>query len=129
MTNPSFEQLPNSTPAEPIPIEIDDRSSSPISPQHSPNTQNAPPLANATSISVPHKKSSKSKTKEKHKKRDKTHRRPKSPVPAPIVFTGTEEYYVDKKSERGFLSVLTLHRPACPKYIMLINAYLFKLYI
>lgn len=38
---------------------------------------------------------------------------PKAPV---IEFTGTEDYYVDKKPERGFVSVTTLNRPACPKY-------------
>lgn len=36
----------------------------------------------------------------------------------PIVlnFDGSEQFYVDKKSERGYLRVPTLHRPACPQY-------------
>lgn len=63
--------------------------------------------------STRHRKSKKDKH---HKKKKRKHNR-ESPVPQPIVFTGTEEYYVDKKCERGYISVQTLHRPACPKYV------------
>lgn len=31
-------------------------------------------------------------------------------------FTGNEDYYVDKVPVRGYITVQTLHRPACPKY-------------
>lgn len=33
-----------------------------------------------------------------------------------LNFDGSEQFYVDKKSERGYLRVPTLHRPACPQY-------------
>lgn len=39
------------------------------------------------------------------------------PFPALVLnFDGSEQFYVDKKSERGYLRVEALHRPACPSY-------------
>lgn len=100
LNNPSFEQLPD---AILVPIDVDSTPSpQPTSPAGSP----------------PHEEDSPRRPREsksgKHKKKKRKHHR-ESPVPEPIAFTGNEEYYVDKKSERGFLSVQTLHRPACPK--------------
>lgn len=70
--------------------------------------------------------SKKSKQKRKHKDENKFSLKKKkkqkqelkdSKQSAPIdVFTGNEEYYVDKLPVRGYLKIQTLHRPACPKY-------------
>ena len=62
------------------------------------------------SKSLKHKKEHKHKKKKKSLGKDKNEK-----ILEPIQFDGTEEYYVDKKSERGFLSVSTLHKPACPR--------------
>lgn len=68
--------------------------------------------------------SSERRHRRRHKKDNKKSKRSRrlerqiavTPAEPVLEFTGQEEYYVDKKSERGFLSVQTLHRPACPKY-------------
>lgn len=97
LKNPSFEPF-----TEPIEVDV------------IPSTSSEPTKLNLTSEEKQIHKKSKNKDKKKHK--HKKHNR--SVSPEPIVFTGNEEYYVDKKSERGFLSVKTLHRPACPRYEM-----------
>lgn len=104
LTNSSFEQIP-----VPPPIEIDD--------DVEPNTE---------SIEKPKTSSIREHKERKHKKSDReksSHKKKKrrhhdeTPPPEPIhQFTGNEDFYVDKKPERGYLRVETLHRPACPKY-------------
>lgn len=49
----------------------------------------------------------KSKEKRKKSKKDDRNR---------ILLTGDEDFYIDNKSEKIYLTVLTLARPACPKY-------------
>lgn len=63
------------------------------------------------SSSQSHKKKHKKEHKKKHKsKKDK----PKVAVEV-MEFDGTEEFYVDKTAERGYLRVQTLYKPACPR--------------
>lgn len=52
--------------------------------------------------------------KKKHKK-DRKSRKEKQKVVPVLEFDGTEDYYVDKTAERGYLRVQTLHKPACPR--------------
>jgi len=52
--------------------------------------------------------------KKKHKKDHKS-RKEKQKAVAVMEFDGTEDYYVDKTAERGYLRVQTLHKPACPR--------------
>lgn len=49
------------------------------------------------------------KPKEKRKKSKKGERNQ-------IILTGDEDFYIDNKSERIYHTVITLARPACPKY-------------
>lgn len=57
-----------------------------------------------------HKKDRKSEQKSVHKSK-----KDKQKVVAVMEFDGTEDYYVDKTAERGYLRVQTLHKPACPR--------------
>jgi NRDE-2, necessary for RNA interference len=59
-------------------------------------------------------------TKRKHKKEHKAKKAKKKKKseesPAQPVVSTNDHYYVDKNAVRGYLSVETLYRPACPKY-------------
>lgn len=57
----------------------------------------------------------KKKKKSKHHRHHQEHQS-RRVTDETFQFTGNEEYYVDKKREHGFMHVLTLNRPACPKY-------------
>lgn len=52
--------------------------------------------------------------KKKHKK-DRKSKKEKTKIVQVMEFDGNEDYYVDKKAERGYLRVQTLHKPACPR--------------
>lgn len=41
---------------------------------------------------------------------------PKKKAPKESSFTGSEDYYVDKKPIKSYLKVETLYKPACPEY-------------
>lgn len=57
-------------------------------------------------------------TKEKRRKKtDSKAEKALQPFPAVVLnFDGSERFYVDKKAEREYRRVDTLHRPACPVY-------------
>lgn len=55
------------------------------------------------------------KPKEKLEKREK-HKKSKKSDRNKIILTGDEEFYIDNKSEKIYHTVITLARPACPKY-------------
>lgn len=60
---------------------------------------------------------SKSSKHKRHKKEDTKSIVKLPPLPTSTLdFDGSEKFYVDKKSERGYIRVDTLHRPACPNY-------------
>lgn len=53
----------------------------------------------------------------RHKKKGREKNLSVEVPPLPVLdFDGSEKFYVDKKSESGYSRVVTLHRPACPKY-------------
>lgn len=64
-------------------------------------------------IDVVEDENSSKEPKSKKRKKEKKRSRKKSPI---IEFTGKEDYYVDKKSFKGYFKVDTIHRPARPKY-------------
>ncbi|KAG4079354.1 hypothetical protein HA402_008046 [Bradysia odoriphaga] len=103
LANPSFEKY------EP-----------PIKPIDEDSKQSGEDVQPSTSHSS--RSSHKKKRKKDHKehKSDRNERKSKKEEPEKVVevmeFDGTEEYYVDKKAERGYLRVQTLHKPACPRY-------------
>lgn len=132
LVNPSFENaahLQSSTADETVipqpqsPIEIVDSDQSHETKQRAhktkrpsnPDSDNASSASSTSRRHQRHKSSSSSKKKKRRRERDQT---PAAAEPPNIEFTGREEYYVDKKWERGYLSVQSLHRPACPKYRM-----------
>ncbi|XP_059622663.1 nuclear exosome regulator NRDE2 [Phlebotomus argentipes] len=57
------------------------------------------------SLEVPKRRSKKKKSKKKREEPNLT-----------LEFTGQENYYVDKKSEIGYLKIDKLYNPACPRY-------------
>lgn len=63
------------------------------------------------------RKSSKKRKRKDTKTTKVTVQFPPPPLPMPkLSFDGSEQFYVDKKCERGYNRVDTLHRPARPNY-------------
>lgn len=131
LSNPSFEDARlaqsssprtaatnSSTEAIEVIIDSDDQQQQPIPAQGTKRPKHKTTDANASDDSSTSKRRHRHKSSKKKKRRHE--RGDRSPSPAvtepTIEFTGREEYYVDKKWERGYLSVQALHRPACPKY-------------
>lgn len=105
LSNPSFEKF------EP-PIKPIDANSNQSDEDVQPSTSHS-----SRSSRSSHKKKRKKDHKE-HKsdgKERKSKKEKQEKVAEVMEFDGTEEYYVDKKAERGYLRVQTLHRPACPR--------------
>ncbi|KAJ6647678.1 Nuclear exosome regulator NRDE2 [Pseudolycoriella hygida] len=106
LTNPSYEKYETPSLSESSSKRINEES----------NEQNEDVEPSTSHSSRSHKK--------KHKK-DRNHRSPKENpknVDEVMEFDGTEDYYVDKSAERGYLRVETLHRPACPRYRVYYNS-------
>ncbi|XP_067637289.1 nuclear exosome regulator NRDE2 [Eurosta solidaginis] len=61
----------------------------------------------------PHKKKKHKTKKKKHKESNRTEVQLSLPT---VEFNGSEEYYVDKTKVQLYLTVRTLHKPACPRY-------------
>lgn len=93
LSNPSFEKF-----------EVTNESSKDVQPTTSHPTQSS------------HKK--KRKKNDKKDRLERTDNKPSKQEETAVEvmeFDGTEDYYVDKKAERGYLAVQTLYKPACPK--------------
>ncbi|XP_036341492.1 LOW QUALITY PROTEIN: nuclear exosome regulator NRDE2-like [Rhagoletis pomonella] len=59
----------------------------------------------------------KKKKHKRSKKRRKLEHDCEIKLIAPVLeFSGNEEYYIDKSKTKQFLSIRTLHKPACPRY-------------
>lgn len=101
----------------PIPIEIDDVDENP--PTKTPNTNHGKASSSTKDKGRRHNK--KDHDRSSHKKKKRHHHDEKPPLEPIHQFTGNEDFYVDKKSERGYLRVETLHRPACPKQVPLLT--------
>ncbi|XP_053948205.1 nuclear exosome regulator NRDE2 [Anastrepha ludens] len=93
----------------------------PLENEHIKNLGNVKYIQSSTSSSDVEIEDSKSKHKKKKKCKRKSKIKGKNDCEMKIIlpaleFNGNEEYYVDKSKAQQFLSVRTLHKPACPRY-------------